>query len=558
MTRFCDILTGLALTAILAMGVASAGAQDTTRTPGNSATKPQELGLIDVTQSDLLQKTIKNNWVSYNGDYTGQRYSALNQITPANASHLAAKWIFHTRNAGELEVTPIVVNGVMFITDSNDTYALDAQTGQLLWHHVRAITSGLVDDASAHINRGVAVLGTRVYMETDNAHLLCLDARSGDLIWDRAFTTGNKNYGATTAPIIVKNLVLVGESGGDDGVRGFLAAYNAQTGKQVWRFWTIPAPGEFGSTSWPENTWKNGCGTTWLPGTYDPELNSIYWGIGNPCPDYDGSVRPGDDLYTSSVVALNPDTGKLKWYFQINPHDLYDYDAAQTPVLVDTNFKGRPRKLLVIANKNGFLYIIDRTNGKYLFAKQFDQNENWAKGIDANGRPISNHLIPNAKGITVCPGPGGAANWSSPSYDPETNMFYFRSSEGCSLYQLLPETFIEGQTYYATGTRRPLQGQPFRGVYINAFDLSTLNFAWRDQQNGAGFSAAGVMSTAGGLVAFGNNAQEFEIDAARTGKPLWAFSLGQPMHASPMSYGINGKQYFAVAAGHDIIAFALP
>ncbi len=351
--------------------------------------------------------------------------------------------------------------------------------------------------------------------------------------------------------------MLVGESGGDDGVRGFLAAYNAQTGEQAWRFWTIPAPGEFGSESWPGDMWKHGCGTTWLPGTYDPELNTIYWGIGNPCPDYDGSVRPGDDLYTSSLVALNPDTGKLEWYFQLTPHDLYDYDAAQTPVLVDANFKGQPRKLVVMANKNGFLYIIDRTNGKYLYSKRIVKITNWAKGIDKNGRPISNHLIPNAKGVLVCPDPNGASNWESPSYDPQTNMFYFRSLDECNIYQAKPEPFVEGRTYYATGTRSA-PGNIQSDKYVNAFDLTKLDFAWRDKQAGLRQAWAGVMTTAGGLLAFGNDTNEFEIDDARTGKPLWEFNLGQPVHASPMSYGIEGKQYFAVAVGDDVFAFALP
>jgi alcohol dehydrogenase (cytochrome c) len=502
---------------------------------------------------------VKDNWVSYNGDYTGRRYSGLSEVTPANVTHLGARWIFHTTSVGILEVTPVVVNGVMFITRGNDAYALDAQTGKQLWHHARAISTGLIDDAANHINRGVAVLGARVYMETDNAHLLCLDARSGGLIWDRTYATGNKNYGATSAPLIVKNLVLVGTSGGDEGVRGFVAAFDAQSGNEVWRFWTIPAPGEFGSESWPGDLYKHGCGTTWIPGTYDPDLNTLYWGTGNPCPDYEGSARPGDDLYTNSLVALDPDTGKLKWYFQFTPHDLYDYDAAQTPVLVDAKFRGEPRKLVMTANKNGFLYILDRANGKYLYSMPFLKTVNWAKGIDANGRPISNNLIPDEKGVTVCPGPGGATNWYSPSYDPLTNTYYFRSAGSCTSYKAKPEEFAEGHTWYSTGTSRPEGDTPVPNVaYINAFDLNKLDFAWRDQQIGQGHASAGVMTTAGGLLAFGNDSQEFEIDDAHTGKPLWDFNQGQAMHASPMSYGIAGKQYFAVAAGDNVIAFSLP
>jgi alcohol dehydrogenase (cytochrome c) len=512
---------------------------------------------LDVQESDLNQKVIKENWVSYNGDYTGRRHSSLDEVTRANVGSLKPKWRFRTSGAGVMEVTPVVVAGVMFVTRSNDAWAIDAATGKLLWHHARAISEGLIDDASGHINRGVAVLGSRVYMETDNAHLLCLDARTGKQIWDVAYATGNKNYGATSAPLIVKDKVLVGTSGGDDGVRGFVAAYDAQTGKEVWRFWTIPAPGEKGSESWPGKMYLHGGGTTWMPGTYDPELNTIFWGTSNPSPDFDGSVRPGDDLYTSSLLALDPDTGKLKWYFQFNPHDLYDFDSVQTPVLVDANFKGQPRKLVVTANRNGFLYILDRTDGTYLFSKQFSDGQNWAKGIDEHGRPISNNLIPDEKGVTVCPSYSGATNWYSPSYDPDTNTFYFRSLEECSLFQAKPQPFVEGQDYYATGTAHAPGEHPDWG-YLNAFNLDTLDFAWRNRLAGPDNAVAGVMSTAGGLVAFGNDAHGFEMDDTRTGKKLWSFDLGAAMHASPMAYGVAGKQYFAVAAGDDVIAFALP
>jgi alcohol dehydrogenase (cytochrome c) len=562
MTKLCKSASRLAATCALSMatfavpGQAAESAGKTTAASIEAEHGPA-LGLIDVQPSELLQRAIKDNWISYNGDYTGRRYSSLAQVTPANVSHLAAKWVFHTENAGMLQVTPVVANGVMFITGSNDAFALDAQSGTLLWHHARGVTSGLIDDASSHINRGVAILGTRLYMETDNAHLLCLDARSGSLIWDVAYATGNRNYGATSAPLIVKDKVLVGTSGGDDGVRGFVAAFDAQTGKEAWRFWTIPAPGEKGSETWaPGDDYLHGGGTTWMPGTYDPELNTVYWGTGNASPDFDGSVRPGDNLYTSSLVALDPETGKLKWYFQFNPHDLYDYDSVQTPVLVDAIFEGAMRKLVITANRNGFLYFLDRTNGKYLYSKKFITILNWAKDIDKNGRPISNNLIPNAEGVTVCPSFSGGTNWYSPSYDPQTNMFYFRSLEACTDFVAKTEPFEEGQPYYSTGGKGPEDVPNER--YINAFDLTKLDFAWRDKQAGEREAWAGVMTTAGGLLAFGNDTNQFEIDDARTGKPLWEFNLGQPIHASPMSYGVAGKQYFAVAAGDDVFAFALP
>jgi alcohol dehydrogenase (cytochrome c) len=551
------VLTTLCILLLLREGIAFGQAEKAREHSADhhAASSGDASGVINVQQKDLLEKPVADNWLSYNGDYSGARYSSLTQITPDNVGRMAARWVFHPVVVSPLEVTPVVVDGIMFVTSGNDAYALDAKTGKVLWHHVRAVTAGLIDDPGQHHNRGVAVLGTRLYMETDNAHLLCLDARSGHLIWEVAYATGNKNYGATSAPLIVKDRVVVGISGGDDGVRGFLAAFDAETGEEKWRFWTIPGPGEKGNESWPGDTYLHGGGSTWMPGTYDPDLNTLYWGTGNPAPDYDGSVRPGDDLYTSCLLALNPDTGKLKWYFQFSPHDLYDYDAAQTPVIVDAQLKGQPRKLIVTANRNGFLYILDRTSGKFLFGRSFDANQNWAKGLDENGRPISAGLIPDAKGVRVCPANGGATNWYSPSYNPASHMFYFRSFEACAVLRSEEESFGEGRTYY--GSAIQTAGEPGKG-YINAFNLDTLDFAWHDLQFGTNKGWGGVMSTATGLVAFGDDAENFVVADGRTGKPLWHFHVGQLVHASPMSYAADGRQYFAVAAGSDIFAFALP
>jgi alcohol dehydrogenase (cytochrome c) len=512
-------------------------------------------GLINVRPSDLLKEPVAGNWLSYNGDYTGARYSSLTQITPRNVGRMTAQWVFHPRVVSSLEVTPVVVAGVMFVTSANDAYALDAKTGDVLWHHTRAVTEGLIDDPGQHHNRGVAILGTRVYMETDDAHLLCLDARSGHMIWDVPYATGNRNYGATSAPLIVKDKVLVGISGGDDGVRGFVAAFDAETGEEKWRFWTIPGPGEKGNESWPGDSYLHGGGTTWLPGTYDPELNTVYWGTGNPAPDYDGSARPGDDLYTSCLLALDPDTGALKWYFQFSPHNLFDYDAVQTPVIVNATFHGTPRKLIVTANRNGLLYILDRTNGKFLFGKSFVETLNWATGLDENGRPILAGLVPDEKGTRVCPSNGGATNWYSPSYNAATHMFYFRSLEACAVVESESRSFAEGQTYYGTGIQT---GGETGKASINAFNLDTLDFSWRDRQFGRNKGWGGVMSTATGLVAFGDDGENFVMLDGSTGKPLWHFHVGQLIQASPMSYSVDGKQYFAIAAGSTVFSFALP
>jgi alcohol dehydrogenase (cytochrome c) len=499
---------------------------------------------------------IKDDWPSYNGDYTGRRFSGLTQITPQNVGHLQAQWVFHARTPGVLEGTPVVVNGIMYFTGSNDVFALNAQSGEVLWHYARPVSGGLVDDASGHINRGVAISGTRLFTETDNAHLLCLDARSGHLIWDIPYAEGNKNYGATGAPLILKDKVLVATSGGDDGVRGFLAAFDINTGKRAWRLWTIPAPGEPGSSSWPGDTYLHGGGTAWMPGTYDPELNTLYWGTGNASPDYDGTVRPGDDLYTSCLLAIDPDTGKLKWYFQFTPHDLYDYDAVETPVLVDTDYQGQPRKLIVEANRNGYVYVLDRTNGKFLSATQFVQKLTWAKGVDANGRPMTTDLLPTADGTLICPGVEGATNWYSPSYSEVTHLFYFLSLESCTIYFRKPAAFTEGKEYYSTGTKRDPNAKSSQ--VLLAFDPQTKTFVWRYPQAGDSHGWGGVMSTASGLVFFADNQGFFEAADATTGKSLWHFNTGQSLHASPMSYAVSGHQYVSIASGSDLFSFALP
>src|SRR5437879_6954625 len=380
---------------------------------------------INVGVSELAARPIGSNWVSYNGDYTGRRFSALSQINVGNVSQLRAEWVFHAGNSSHLEVTPVVINGLMLVTAANHAFALDARTGRQVWHYSRPVTEGLIDGSSGHISRGVGVWHHRIYMGTDHAHLLCLDARSGQLLWEVAYATGNKNYGATSAPLVVRDRVLVGTSGGDDGVRGFVAAIDAESGKEVWRFWTIPAPGEFGASSWPGQLYLRGGGTTWMPGTYDPELNTIYWGTSNPAPDFDGSVRPGDDLYTDCLLALDPDTSKLRWYFHFPLHYFFDYDATETPVLVDATFRGQPRKLVVEANRNGFLYVLDRTNGSFLSATRFAEKLNWASGIDEEGRPIRTGIEPTEAGTRICPGLVGATNWYAPSFNPETPMLHF-------------------------------------------------------------------------------------------------------------------------------------
>ncbi len=509
-----------------------------------------------VTPEDLTAQPVGENWTSYNGDYTGRRYSSLQHINTSNVAGLKAAWVFHPGNTQNLEVTPVVVRGLMYITSSNDVFALDARTGRQLWHYHRPVSSGLLDDAAAHKNRGVAVWQNSVFVETDDAHLLKLDARSGNLLWDVAYAEKTKHYGATSAPLVVKDTVIVGTSGGDSGVRGFVAAYDAATGQRKWRFWTIPGPGEFGSSSWPGDSYLHGGGTTWMPGTYDPQLNTLYWTTSNAAPDFVGDSRPGDDLYTACVLALEPDTGKLKWYFQFTPHDLYDYDATETPVLLDAEENGTIRHLLVQANRNGFFYVLDRTNGKFLRATPFVEKLNWATGIDASGRPVLSGRVPTAQGTNICPGIDGATNWFSPSYNPGTGLFYVMALESCDLFLAKPKKFVKGETFYNTGTSLP-PGERMQKILL-ALSVADGKRAWSYPQIGQGDSWGGTLTTAGGLVFFADDSNSFEAVEARTGRVLWHFNTGQVMRASPMTYSVAGVQYVAIAAGSDVFSFSLP
>jgi alcohol dehydrogenase (cytochrome c) len=514
---------------------------------------------VNVAAADLLQAQPAANWVTYNGDYSGRRYSSLTQVNPENVDRLQVEWVFHSRNSDRLEVTPIVVNGLMIVTSANDTFALDAKTGRVVWRNERPISEGLIDDASRHLSRGVAVWHDRVFRETDNAHLLCLDIRSGNLLWDVAYADWNRNYGATSAPLVVKDKVIVGTSGGDDGVRGFIAAYGAESGKLAWRFWTIPAPGEFGSSSWPGKSYLHGGGTTWMPGTYDPELNTIFWGTSNPSPDFEGSVRPGDDLYTNCLLALDPDTGKLKWFFQFTPHDLFDLDATETPVIVDLRYNGQLRKLIIEANRNGYVYTLDRATGEFLSAVRFAEKLNWAKGIDNKGRPIRSGLKPTPEGTRICPGFAGATNWYSPSFNPATGFLYFMTLEYCQNFfsAATPQEFEEGKEFYSTGVKHISGEEPAKKILV-AYDVQSGTIAWKNPQIGSGHSSGGTMTTGAGLVFFGDDAQSFEAVDARSGKALWHFNTGQGISASPMSYAVEGRQFVAIAAGSDIFSFALP
>ena len=495
-------------------------------------------------------------WPTYDGQLSGNRFSTLDQINPATIHRLAPKWMFTIeRTPRALQVTPIVVDGVMYVTSVNEAYALDARNGGTIWHYSRPRTQGLAGDAATGINRGVAVLGDRVFIVTDNAHLIALHRDNGRLLWDVEMADSRQNYGATGAPLIVDDLVISGVSGGDEGVRGFLDAYRASSGERVWRFWTVPARGEAGSETWIGRAIEHGCAATWLTGTYDPESKLLYWPTGNPCPDYNGDERKGDNLYSSSVVALDPQTGRLRWHYQFTPHDLHDWDANQTPMLVDARFHGEPRHLLVQGNRNGFFYVIDRVTGKVLLAEPLVANLTWARGIGRDGRPLLNpDSEPTREGRRVCPAVGGATNWSSTAFNPVSGLFYVFAEESCAIYTKNNQWWEAGKSFYG-GVARRTTDMTSAGRILKAVDIQTGKTTW-EISVGGGILGSGLLATAAGLVFYGAGDGFVAVDAAN-GKRLWQFDTNQNWRAGPMTYSVGGDQYIAVAGGPNILAFSL-
>ncbi len=423
-------------------------------------------------------------WPSYNGNLSGNRHSPLQQINTGNVTRLAPKWMFPIAASRNLEVTPVVANGVMYVTAANQAWALDARSGRQIWHYSRPLTKGVIGDAGSAINRGVALLGDKVFMVTDHAHLIALSRINGQLLWDSEMADYRQHYGATSAPLVANDLVISGTSGGDEGARGFIDAYKASTGERAWRFWTMPAPGGPLSETWVGKAIEHGCVDAWLTGTYDPSTNLIYWPTGNPCPDYNGDERRGDNLYANSVVALDAQTGKLRWYFQFTPHDLHDWDATETPMLIDAEFRGRPRRLLVQANRNGFFYVLDRVTGEFLLGEPFVHKLTWASGLDAKGRAIVLHNSdPTPQGVKACPSVVGATNWMSTAYNPATRLFYVMALEACDIYTKSDAWWEPGKSFYGGGTRRA-PGEK-RERFLRAIDLETGKIAWEFPQIGS-------------------------------------------------------------------------
>ena len=503
----------------------------------------------------VREVTSETAWSAYNGNPGGNRYTTLAQIDKTNVARLAPGWMFTVPKAGGLQGTPLVVDGIMYVTAPNECFALDAGSGRQIWHFQRARTPGAI---AGHANRGAALAGDRVFMATDDAHVIALNRWTGALLWDATLADWRQNYSASSAPLTAGNLVISGVAGGEHGANGFVAAHDQESGKEVWRFWTVPRPGEPGSETWKGSGPADHRGAaTWFTGSYDPGLDLVYWPVGNPSQEYNGDDREGDNLYANSLIALERKTGRLKWYYQFTPHDLWDWDATQTSVVVDADWQGRPRQLLLHASRNGFFYVFDRAAGSLLLAKPFVRNLTWASGVGADGRPIKRAgQEPTAAGTKVCPSQDGATNWFSPSYNPATGLYYVQTYEKCSIYTKSDGGTWEAGKPYLGGSQRT-SPDPVPQRILKAIDIRTGAIRWELPQPGPGNSWGGTLATATGLVIFGEEGGALMAADAVTGQPLWSFATNQSWRASPMTYMFDGKQYIAVAAGSTILAFGL-
>jgi alcohol dehydrogenase (cytochrome c) len=497
---------------------------------------------------DLIRKGPGNDWLTYAGDYAAQRHSPLTQITRDNVPTLVPKWVYHVEKSSHLEATPLVHDGIMYVTDSNQVHALDARTGRRIWMYLDGQAK------RSDVNRGAALLDDRVFFVTSDGHLVALNRKTGAVLWDKEYADTKKGEFATLAPLAVRDRIIVGVSGGDTGNRGFVAAHAAATGEQLWRFYTIPEKGEPGSETWGDFDVQWGGAATWLSGTFDPDLNLVYWTTGNPWPDFYGGDRKGDNLYSASLLALDLDTGKLKWYFQFTPHDTHDWDAQAWPVLLDIPIEGRMRKVVVHANRNGFFYVLDRATGEFLRATPYVDQLTWARGVDAKGRPI---VIPDTDptpdGRLACPNIRGASNWMSPSFNPATGLFYVPTLEGCDVYTSSTKKGEPMKGYGGTGTA-PSGDAKF---YLRALDPRTGEKRWEYPMTGLATMWAGTVSTAGGVVFFGDDDGQLVALDAKSGKHLWHFYMGQPLTASPITYQVDGKQYVTIASATDVFTFGL-
>ena len=527
--------------------------------------------LSDVTAQVTFERLLAadqepQNWLTYSGTNSGERHSRLEQVTPENVSELELEWVFQAQSLQVFETTPLVVDGIMYLTEApNTVVALDARTGRVFWiyEHVPSLESR---PCCGRVNRGLAILGETLFMATIDAQLIAIDSVTGRPIWKTLVADPAIGYAMTLAPLVVKDKIVVGVAGGEYGIRGFIAAYYAESGDEAWRFHTIPGPGEPGHDTWPSDSdaWEHGGSATWLTGSYDSDLNLIYWGTGNPGPDFNPAQRLGDNLNSDSVVALDADSGELKWHFQFTPNDPYDYDSVQIPVLVDYPANdGSTLKLMLWANRNGFFYVLNRETGRFINGQPF-VDVNWADGLDDNGRPVQ---TPQPPGAVTYPGVSGGTNWYSPSYSPSTRLFYVPTWEGYgTVFTPAESVYQPGQNFGGgtvdLGEMPPLGRGPVnnwteaagRGAVI-AIDPSNGEERWRFEMTDV--TTSGILTTSSNLLFSGGREGHFQALDAGSGALLWKRSLGGQIANGPITYAVDGRQYVAVAAGNGLFVFAL-
>ena len=539
----------LAIVIAMLIGAAPASGQETESQPGATPS------FSPVTWERLLNAADEpENWLMYSGTLNSQHFSGLDQVHNRNVGELELKWAYQIPQLDRAETVPVVVDGVMFITEApSNVVAVDAATGRQYWRYNHELPDDLRICCGRN-NRGVAILGDTLYMSTLDAHLVAIDARSGNLLWNKETADHRSGYSKTAAPLIVKDQVVTGMAGGEFGVRGFIDSYDAVSGDLAWRAWTIPGPDHPDNQSWAGDSWRTGGSASWITGAYDPDLDLVYWGTGNPGPDWNGDVRMGDNLYSDSALALNGETGDLEWYFQFTPHDVHDWDAIQVPILADLQMDGEMRKVMMWANRNAFFYTLDRETGEFLVGKPFAK-QTWAEGLDSNGRPIRvPNRLPTPEGTLVSPPVGGGTNWFSPAYSPRTELFYVQAYDGEDLFYKRDEEYVEGDRYTGGGGQRPRPVDNYQSA-IRAIDPRTGDARWEYQIQPR--STAGIMATAGDLVFSGSiDGYFFALDAV-SGQELWHMNVGRMVHSSPMSFAVGGKQYVTIAAGNVVYTFGL-
>ena len=494
------------------------------------------------------------NWLMYSGTLDSQRFSGLDQVHNRNVGGLELKWAYQIPQLDRSEAVPLVVDGVMFITEApSNVVAVDAATGRLYWRYNHELPDDLRICCGRN-NRGVAVLGETLYMSTLDAHLVAIDARSGNLVWDTEVADYRSGYSKTAAPLIVKDKVVTGIAGGEYGIRGFIDSYDATSGELDWRADTIPGPDHPDNRTWAGDSWRTGGSASWITGAYDPDLDLVYWGTGNPGPDWNGDVRMGDNLYSDSAMALNMETGGLEWYFQFTPHDEHDWDAIQVPILADLQMGGEARKVMMWANRNAFYYTLDRVTGEFLVGKPFAK-QTWAEGLDSNGRPIRvPDTFPTPDGTLVSPPVVGGTNWFSPAYSPRTELFYVQAYDGEDVFYQRDEDYVEGDQFTGGGFQAPLPIESYQSA-IRAIDPKTGDIRWEYQIQPR--STAGILATAGDLVFSGSVDGYFYALDAVSGDELWHVNVGGMVHSAPMSYAVDGRQYVTIAAGNVVFTFGL-